>query len=72
MGATEDRRIAAKQLLYEVKDVLGKDAMIEVAAAVKSYQYRSIPDLKESLVDLLKGQPDLLERFIDFLPLRFR
>jgi hypothetical protein len=70
--AVEDRRIAAKELFLQVQNELGSDAMNELAAAVKSLKDGDIEDVKDTFVEVLQDQPDLLDRFLAFLPKRFR
>jgi len=72
VGAVEGRRVAAKELLLQIQEVMGTETMALIAEAVKNLHKRSIPDLKERAVGILRDQPDLLERFMDFLPKRFR
>lgn len=67
-GAVEDRRLTAKALLLDVQDTMGKDVMGEVAGIVRDlYRSYSIQSKKE-LFGLLRGQPELQKRFLDFLP----
>lgn len=70
--AVEERRLAARDLFLQVQAELGTQTLNELASAVKSLKDGSIEDLKETFVDLLREQPELLDRFLAFLPKRFR
>jgi len=72
VGAVEDRRSAAKELLLQIQTDMGSEAMEQIAQAVRSLHRRPIDDLKDRAVEILQGQPDLLEKFLRFLPRRFR
>jgi len=71
-GAVEERRVAAKELFLQVQSDLGPVAMNELAAAVKSLKDGEIEDVKETFVEVLQDQPELLDRFLAFLPKRYR
>ena len=71
-GATEERRVDAKQLLLDIEDQLGKEKLAEVVNAIKRLHQKPISDLKSELVEVLKGHAELLQRFLEFLPRRFR
>lgn len=70
--AVEERRVAARDLFLQVQSELGTQTMNELAAAVKSMKDGSLEDLKDTFVELLQKQPELLERFLAFLPKRLR
>jgi hypothetical protein len=72
IGAAEDRRATAKELLLSIQRELGTDVMSQITEAIKLFHQRSVSDLKEKAVELLHEKPELLERFLDFLPKRFR
>jgi hypothetical protein len=73
IGAVEERRVAAKDLLLEVQAALGNDKLTQLINAVKAlHDPSSVGNLKNVLVDLLKDHPALLERSMEFLPRRFR
>jgi uncharacterized protein YjgD (DUF1641 family) len=55
-----------------VEEKLGKEKMAEVADAIKRLHHKSVAELKAVLVDILKGQTELLLRFQEFLPKRLR
>lgn len=46
--------------------------MNELAVAVKSLTDGSVQNLRDTIVELLQEQPELLDRFLAFLPKRFR
>jgi hypothetical protein len=71
-GAVEDRRVAAKDLFLQVQSSLGSDAMNELASAVKLLRDGEIEEVKDVFVEVLKDQPNLLDRFLAFLPKRYR
>ena len=68
----EHRRVDAKRLLLDLEQELGKEKLVEVAAAIKRWHHKSVTQLKVFLVHNLKGHPALLERFVEFLPRRHR
>jgi len=70
-SAVEERRSAAKQLLLDIQRDLGKDKMAEVAGAIISLNKGSERDSKEALLRILKNQPHLHQRLVEFLPRRF-
>lgn len=74
IGATEQRRVSAKDFLTTVRDTIGLDNYVKLAKLLKSYHSRdtSIPSLKDKATALLEDNPDLLERFFEFLPKKFR
>ena len=69
--AVEERRSAAKQLLLDIQRDLGKDKMAEVAGAIISLNQGSERESKEALLRILKNQPQLHQRLMEFLPRRF-
>lgn len=74
LGATEQRRSLAKDFLIRVRDDIGNDRYLELAMCLKSYHTNgcTVPELKDKVMELLKGYEDLLERFMNFLPKKFR
>lgn len=72
IGAVENRRVDAKQLLLEVEERLGKEKLAEVADAIKRLHQTSVTELRLHLFDILRGHPDLIQKFVAFLPARFR
>jgi hypothetical protein len=70
-GAVEERRQSAKGLLLEVQKVKGKETMGEVAAIIRQLHTSYDAETKDALFSLLRGDPDLQKRFLDFLPKRF-
>jgi hypothetical protein len=51
---------------------MGPAKMAEVADAVRSLSDHPASDLKYSLTEILQDQQDLLQKFLEFLPKRFR
>ena len=72
IGAVGERRITAKELLLQIQLELGTERMIQITDAIKALHQSSVPELKERAVELLHEKPELLDRFLDFLPKRFR
>lgn len=72
IGAVEDRRVAAKELLLQIQLELGSEKMTLIAEAIKLLHQSSVSALKERVVDLLHERPELLEKFLEYLPKRFR
>ena len=72
IGAVEERRASAKELFLQVQNDLGSDALNELAAAVKSVRDGEIEDVRDTFVEVLNDHPDLLDRFLAFLPKRYR
>jgi histone deacetylase complex regulatory component SIN3 len=64
--------MAAKDLFLQVQSELGSNAMNELASAVKLLRNGEIEDVKDVFVEVLQEQPDLLDRFLAFLPKRYR
>ena len=67
----EERRSAAKQLLLDIQRDMGKDKMAEVAGAIISLNQGLERESKEALLRILKDQPILHQRLVEFLPRRF-
>jgi len=74
IGEAEKRRVQAKDLLMEVRNKLGVDTYYEVTKYLRSFQKREADmwELKRGCVDLFKNSPELLERFMEFLPPKYR
>jgi hypothetical protein len=51
---------------------LGKEKMAEVADSIKRLHQKSVAELKTVLVDIFKGNAEFQQRFLEFLPKRFR
>ena len=71
-GSVENRRATAKQLLLDVEAKLGAEKMAEVADAIKQLHRKSLLELKVVIVDIFKGNADFQQRFLEFLPKRYR
>ena len=67
----EERLIAAKKLLLDVKDAFGKEVMAEVGSVIRQLQVSYEPEARDDLFKLLHNQPELQKRFLEFLPKRF-
>jgi hypothetical protein len=72
VGAVEERRTSAKDLLFDIQNAVGTEKMRQICRAIKSLQSKSIADLKDRAEDILQSHPALLDRFLDYLPKRFR
>jgi Paired amphipathic helix repeat len=72
IGAVEERRIIAKELLLQIQLELGNEKLLQIMEAVKLLHRSSVAELKERAVELLHDKPELLDRFLAFLPKRFR
>lgn len=70
--ARDNRVRAAKQLLMDVKEVLGADVMKSVALIIKNMQVSYDSTTRVSLFQLLPNQPELQSRFLEFLPRQAR
>ena len=68
----EDRRTNAKELLMDIQQAVGTDKMSQICRAIKSLDRRSVADLKEKTEEILHGHPELLDRFLGYLPKQFR
>lgn len=71
IGAVEERRSEAKEVLLDIQRDLGKDGLAEVAGAIISLHQGAEDESKEALVRILKSHPQHYERLIEFLPKRF-
>ena len=74
MGAYEQRKSAAKEFLVQVRDTIGPDNYLSLAGELKAYQAKnlSVAVLKGNVVPLLQSDTSLLERFLEFLPKKYR
>mmetsp|Transcript_31948 Transcript_31948/g.47684 ORF Transcript_31948/g.47684 Transcript_31948/m.47684 type:complete len:257 (-) Transcript_31948:83-853(-) len=73
-GALEERRVTAKSFLLQTRDAIGEESYHNITRSLKEYnsQSCSLQDLKDSVVDILKLHPTLLEQFLEFLPKKYR
>ena len=73
-GAVETRRISAKVFLMEVRDTLGAEKYLSLVNQFKGYESRfiSLSQLKKSSCSILEGHDDLIRKFLEFMPTRFR
>lgn len=69
--AVEERRSSAKQLLLDIQRDMGKEKMAEVAGAIISLNQGSERESKEALLRILKNEPQLHQRLVEFLPKKF-
>ena len=67
----EERLRKAKKLLLDVKDAFGRDVMIEVGSVIRQLQNSYEPEARDVLFLLLRDQPTLQKRFLEFLPKHF-
>jgi len=58
-------------LLLDIQREMGKQIMAEVAGAIISLNQGSERESKEALLRILKNQPRLHQRLVEFLPRRF-
>ncbi|KAL7540990.1 hypothetical protein ACHAXR_010541 [Thalassiosira sp. AJA248-18] len=77
VGATQQRRNHACDLLSQVKEKVGKEGYDTLAKSLKACNSsqatnNSLADVKTAAQDIMKSHPDLLERFINFLPKEVR
>lgn len=69
--AKDERVRAAKQLLLDVNGKCGRDTMAEVASVIRQLQNNYEPEARDDLFKLLRDQPELQKRFLEFLPKHF-
>jgi histone deacetylase complex regulatory component SIN3 len=69
-GVAEQRRIIAKEFLMQTRDCLGAETYLVLANNLKMFHKKeiSITQLKDNIIKILVGWPDLIKRFNDFLP----
>jgi hypothetical protein len=74
IGSTEARRLGAKDFLIALKDTVGIAHYLTLVDHLKSLHLRviTIPQCRETFQFHLKEHPDLLKRFDDYLPEKFR
>eukprot|EP00562_Extubocellulus_spinifer_P000605 CAMPEP_0178488820 /NCGR_PEP_ID=MMETSP0696-20121128/10057_1 /TAXON_ID=265572 /ORGANISM="Extubocellulus spinifer, Strain CCMP396" /LENGTH=814 /DNA_ID=CAMNT_0020116601 /DNA_START=367 /DNA_END=2811 /DNA_ORIENTATION=- len=74
IGQVEKRKIMARELLCVIRDTIGAQNYLKICKLLKANQNRkgSIPSLKGRAEDLLGDHPELLDRFIAFLPKKHR
>lgn len=73
-GASERRRASAKDFLVRVRDVVGSETYLVLSDRLKAYQRKDVDVavLKEEVTDLLRSDASLRERFLEFLPKKYR
>lgn len=73
-GATEHRRVLAKDYLMNTRDLIGTRKYHELATYLKLFHTREIDLdlLKNKIEDLLKSHPETLMHFLEFLPKKLR
>jgi hypothetical protein len=73
-GATEQRRLMAKDFLVYTRDRIGAEKYCQIANLLKDYHAKDITltDLKSSILQVLDGDNELVLRFNDFLPKKIR
>ena len=74
IGQVEKRRILARELLSVIRDTIGATNYLKICKLLKANQMRkgSIPAIKDRAEHLLGDHPELLDRFIAFLPKKHR
>jgi hypothetical protein len=72
IGVVDERRTSAKDLLFDIQQAVGTEKMKQICRAIKSLHSKSVGDLKDRAEEILQSHPVLLDRFLDYLPKRFR
>jgi len=72
VGAVDDRRASAKDLLLDIQHAIGTEKMTGICKAIKSFDRSSVASLKDHVENLLTDHSTLLKRFLEFLPKRYR
>lgn len=72
VGVVEERLSSAKDLLFDIEQAVGTEKMKQICRAIKSWQSKSISELKDRAVEILHSHPTLRDRFLDYLPQRYR
>ena len=74
IGSTEARRLGAKDFLIALKDTVGITNYLTLVDHLKSLHLRviTIPQCREVFKSHLKEHPEMLKRFEDYLPVKFR
>ena len=72
VGVVEERRSSAKDLLGDIQQAVGTEKAKQICRAIKSMHSKSISELKGRAVEILHSHPTLLDRFLDYLPQRYR
>jgi hypothetical protein len=67
-GALEERRLAARGLLSEVRTRLGMQAVKRMSALFNALSDSYDDDTKEEFYDILEPYPDLRKKFREFIP----
>lgn len=72
IGQVEKRRRLARELLSTIQDTIGTENYLKFCMLLKTQQSpkASMPLLRDSAENLLGDYPDLLDRFVEFLPKR--
>ena len=74
VGSAEARRLGAKDFLLSTRDTIGPAQYLVLVNHLKALNARTltIPQLKEGFESVLQEHPILLEKFMAFLPKKFR
>jgi len=77
VGATQQRRNLACEFLTQVRERVGGDAYAALARSLVACNSGmatddSLVEVKDAAKEVMKGHPDLLERFVTFLPKEIR
>lgn len=72
VGVVEYRRTSAKDLLLDIQQAVGTAKLGQICKAIKTLHHRSVGELKGRVEDILQNHPSLLDRFMEYLPKKFR
>ena len=74
IGATEKRRVLAKDYLAYTRDTIGPDKYNDLALYLKLYHAKKMDMtlLKRKIGDVLENFPSLHSKFLEFLPKKLR
>lgn len=77
VGATQRRRNQARDILAQVRERAGDDAYITLARGILACNDlaatdRSLLEVRSAATEVMRGHPDLLKRFVAFLPKEIR
>lgn len=74
IGEVEARRLECKDFLVEVRETVGPNNYLTIVNLLKSLNAKvlSIPQMKDGFSAILQDYPELLNRFENYLPTRFR
>eukprot|EP00934_Nitzschia_sp_Nitz4_P006222 Nitzschia sp. Nitz4//scaffold166_size90379//38179//40233//NITZ4_005055-RA/size90379-snap-gene-0.44-mRNA-1//1//CDS//3329538190//6212//frame0 len=67
-GSLDDRRVAAKRVLLDVEQEMGKDKLLEVLSVIKTFHKKPTADSRQLMVKVLQGHEHLQEGVLAFFP----